>query len=327
MTSMLSAYCRELIEYQGGVVARWQLASCRADLAAIDSLLRRGRWQILYRGVYASYTGRVSRPSLLWAAVLRCGRDAVLSHHTAAELDRLADEPAKAIYVTIPNRQRIHVASQELTGGLPPIVSQRSVRLADARHPARTPPRTRIEETVLDLVDTAPNFNAAFGWLTAACGRRLVTPWQLRATATVRGRLRWREDLNGALEEIGEGVMSGLERRFVRDVERPHGLPKPQRQARQRRGGISAYLDNYYAEQRLAVELDGLAAHSPETRWLDDHRDNQFVRQGIITLRYNWADVTLRACLVAAEIASVLRQRGWGGWIRRCPACPSELAA
>ena len=325
MTVRLTPFCREIIERQRGLVARWQLAGHQADLAAADALLRRGRWQPLYRGVYATYTGRPSRTSTLWAAVLRCGPEAVLSHFTAAELDRLADKPASIIHVTVPEQQRIIFGVSP--PDLPKIMLHRSLRLRATRHPARTPPRTRIEETVLDLVDTAPTFDAAFGWLTAACGRRLVTPWQLRAAAAGRARLRWRIDLNGALEDIGEGVMSGLERRFVRDVERPHGLPTPQRQARQRRGDMSAYLDNYYADQHLAVELDGLAAHPPEMRWGDDHRDNQFIRQGINTLRYNWSDVTQHSCEVAAEIGLVLRRRGWNGQIRRCPACPQPLAA
>lgn len=281
----------------------------------------------MYRGVYAAYSGRPARTAILWAAVLRCGPDAVLSHFTAAEIDQLVDRPARAIYVTIPEGRKVRIAPSEVAGGLPPIVLHRSLRLDAARHPARTPPRMRIEETVLDLVNVSATFDAAFGWLTTGCGRRLVTPWQLSAAAAQRPRLRWREDLRGALEEITDGVMSGLERRYVRDVERPHGLPKPQRQAKQRRGETSAYLDNYYPDQRLAVELDGLGAHPPETNWDDRHRDNYFLRQDIQTLRYNWADVTLRSCEIAEAIADVLRKRGWTGEFRRCPRCPVRLAA
>jgi hypothetical protein len=327
MTVQISRSSQELINFQRGVIARWQVAGHPADLAAADALLRRGRWKTLYRGVYASYTGDSSRPSTLWAAVLRFGPDAVLSHHSAAELDRLVDQPARAIYVTIPEPQKVRIAPSELAGGLPPIVSYRSLRLDAARHPARTPPRTRIEETVVDLVNVSTTFDAAFGWLTTACGRRLVTPRQLTAVAAQRPRLRWRDDLRGALEEITDGVMSALERRFVLDVERPHGLPTPQRQARQRRGETSAYLDNYYADQRLAVELDGLGAHRAETSWDDRHRDNYFIRQGIGTLRYNWADVTQRSCATAGDIAEVLCSRGWTGQIRRCPNCQARIAA
>ncbi len=326
MTSQLSSAARDLVNDQRGVVARWQLTS-RQDLAAAHALSRSGRWQTLYRGVYALYTGQPSRAATLWAAVLRCGPDGTLSHESAAELDRLTDRAAGVVHVTIPESQRVRITSQELTAGLPRIVLHRSVRLAAARHPARTPPRTRIEETVLDLVDTAATFDEAFGWLTTACGRRLTTPWQLSAAAEARARLRWHTDLRGALEDVEDGVMSGLERKFVTNVERPHLLPTPHRQARHRPGDISAYLDNYYPYQRLAVELDGLAAHPAETRWNDIHRDNRSARHGIQTLRYNWADITQRACQVAADIAAVLQLRGWTGHLRRCPKCPAELAA
>jgi len=88
-----------------------------------------------------------------------------------------------------------------------------------------------------------------------------------------------------------------------------------------RRGTKSAYLDNLYDPFGLAVELDGLASHRAETRWQDIHRDNYMASAGIITLRYNWADVTKRPCQVAAEIASALRLRGWTGTLGSCPAC------
>ena len=52
------------------------------------------------------------------------------------------------------------------------------------------------------------------------------------------------------------------------------------------------------------------------------HRDNASIVNGIHTLRYNWADVTQRPCHVAAEVAAVLRQRGWRGTPRPCgPSC------
>jgi very-short-patch-repair endonuclease len=319
-------WTQELIDRQQGVIARWQLRGLAADLSAADSLLRSGRWQWLYRGVYGAYTGEPSRTSILWAAVRRCGPGAALSHFTAAELDRIIDERGEAIHVSIPETVRIRFAPREFGNGLPRIIVHRSPRLAAATHPARTPPRTRIEETVLDMTHRAQNFDVAFSWLSAACGRRLSTPEQLREAADSRPRLRWRTDVLEALTQIAAGVLSNLERQYLRNVERPHRLPRPRRQARMRRGTRSAYLDNLYEEFGLGVELDGLASHRAETRWRDIHRDNYLAGAGIITLRYNWADVTKRPCQVAAEIALALRQRGWTGTLRRCPECPEAAA-
>ncbi len=326
MVDRLSLQCRELIESQCGVLARWQAPDAAADLPAIDALVRANRWQTVYRGVYAAYTGPPPRQSVLWAAVRRCGSDAALSHFTAAELDGLTDGQREAVHVTIPARARVRLSETDPGAGLPRIILHRSARLPEARHPARTPPRTRIDQTVLDLAELAPTFDGAFGWLSAACGRRLVTPGQLRDAAAARARMRWRADILVALEEITSGVHSNLERGYLRNVQRPHRLPEPRRQARTRQGMRSAYLDNLYDEFGVAVELDGLAAHPAESRWPDMRRDSFFAGSGIITLRYSWVDIASRPCQVAREIGLVLRQRGWTGTLRACRAsCEARL--
>src|SRR5258707_45269 len=117
MVTRISAPSGELIEYQRGILARWQ-ADCAADVAAIDALVRSGRWQMLYRGVYATYTGPPSRDGVLWAAVLRCGPAAALSHLTAAELDGLAEERRDVTHVTIPGQLRVRQRSEEHTSEL-----------------------------------------------------------------------------------------------------------------------------------------------------------------------------------------------------------------
>jgi hypothetical protein len=155
-------------------------------------------------------------------------------------------------------------------------------------------------------------------------------PHALRAAADQRGRLRWRDDILGALPLIADGIHSNLEYRYVRDVERGHSLPPAKRQARLTRGSPrsrSQYLDNLYAPFGVVVELDGRAAHTVEDRWQDIHRDNSNARSGLITLRHSWADVTRRPCQVAAEICEVLRRRGWDGGPSCCGPCCSVRVA
>jgi very-short-patch-repair endonuclease len=321
MTSRLPDHCQELLGHQHGIIARWQTAQARLDASGIDERLRRRRWQRLYSGVYASFTGEPSRTAVLWAAVLRAGPDALLSHWTAAELDLLA-EAAGAVHVTIPTGQRIRVPAQECSPPLPVIIVHRSARAGQARHPARIPPRTRVEETVIDLTQAASSLDEAMSWLIRGCARRLTTPPLLAAAMTARARIRWRSELSSALADISEGAQSALELRYVRRVERPHGLPRARRQAPSKVAGRSRYLDNHYREFGVAVELDGRVAHPAEARWRDIHRDNASATMGLITLRYGWADVTTYPCLVAAQIGEVLRQRGWTGRLRACaPAC------
>lgn len=305
---------RELLSLQRGVLSRGQALDLGLSLDVVRWRLRSGRWQRLHRGVYAAFSGEPPREAMLWAAVLRAGPGAVLSHRTAAELDGLSADSSALIHVS--------VSRQQHPRPVPGLVVHRSDRIAEARHPAMTPPRTRIEETVVDLTQTARTLDDAFSWLARASAGRLTTPARLRAAMISRKRMHWRAELMSALADVSEGAHSALERRCMRDVERAHGLPRPERQARISRGGRTGYRDALYRRYAVAVETDGRLAHTGETRWRDIHRDNAAAADGIITLRYGWADITLRPCDVAAEIATVLRRRGWKGTLSQCgPHC------
>jgi predicted transcriptional regulator of viral defense system len=304
----------ELARWQAGTISRPQLLAGGLTSQMITTRLERERWQMLYRGVYAVFNGPPPRQSWLWAAVLRAGPGAVLSCHTAAELHGLIDAPAEAIFVTVPATRRIRT---------PGIVIRISGRVGEATQRGREPPRTSVEETVLDLVELALTFDDACGWITRACARRLTTEEKLRAAMAVRRKMCWRAKLDDVLAAAGDGIHSALEYRYLRDVERAHGLPRSRHQVRVVIDGRSAYRDAYYEEYRLAVELDGRLAHPDEERWRDSQRDNQAGAQGIQTTGYGWRDVYGHACETAVLQARILRRRGWSGTPRRCAAdCP-----
>jgi very-short-patch-repair endonuclease len=110
-----------------------------------------------------------------------------------------------------------------------------------------------------------------------------------------------------------------LELRYLRRVERTHGLPCGVRQHRRGRW----YDDVDYAEYGVSVELDGRAAHPADLAFRDHRRDNAAVIMGSRVLRYGFADVAHRPCAVASEVAAVLSAAGWRGRPRSCgPACP-----
>jgi very-short-patch-repair endonuclease len=261
------------------------------------------------------FTGPPNREARLWAAVHCAGAGAALSHQTAAELYKLVDRPSAAIHVTIPERRRIDVR--------PGLVVHRSSRLKDAVHPGLQPPRTRIEETVLDLAEQATDFDGAVAMVCTACQRRLTTPARILDAMGKRARLRWRSELVRALGEIAAGTHSLLEYGYVHRVERRHGLPAAKHQAKVGTDGRNRYLDNLYRDYGLCVELDGRQAHPEDQRWQDMRRINAITEHGLTTLRYGWADVDRRPCETAAQIAAVLRNLGWSGTGRPCgPACP-----
>ena len=309
---------RELLVRQCGVITRRQALGAGLPATAVDNQLRSRRWQQLQRGVYACFSGSPTRDAELWAAVLRAGEDAALSHRTAAELYGLDRAPGGLIHVTVPASRRAGI----IRGG----VLHFSRFLERTRHPMLLPPRTRIDDTVLDLAQISATFDEAFDWVCRAVGRRLTTPARLRAALQARPRERWRTDLLAVLADVGDGAQSNLELRYVRHVERAHGLPPGQRQMKIVTGNRTRYVDNFYEEAKLAVELDGRAAHPPEQRWDDSHRDNEHASLGIMTVRYNWQDVNYRSCAVAAQVGGLLRMRGTAVQFRPCgPSCTAVV--
>lgn len=315
MSREIPQQLRELAEVQHGVVSRGQALSAGVGVDLIKWRLARQRWQRMHAGVYALFTGSPDREAVLWAAVLRVGQGAMLSHQSAAELDKLIDKPASLIHVSIPATRRVTAIS-----GL--VLHARS-DAQRARHPARLPPRTRIEETVLDLAESCDDPLDAIDWVARAVGRRLTKQELVREAMERRSRQRWRAEITAVLLPDQAGVHSALEYRYLHDVEAPHGLPKSKRQVQVQRGDRREYRDVLYEEYELVVELDGQVAHPGDRRWLDIWRDNAAAATGALTLRYGYRDLALTPCLVAAQVSQVLRSRGWPGTARPCsPNCP-----
>ena len=308
---------RELLDRQSGVISRQQAAAAGLTEDAIDNKLRYLRWQRLQQGVYATHSGSPDRAAQLWAVVLRAGPRAALSFRTAAELYGLEQTCGDLIHVTVPRNQRV----RPIRGA----VIHYSQWVDERRHPRLRPPRMRLEDTVLDLTQVAASLDEAFDWLSRAIGRRMTTPAQLQAAVDARTRIRWRDELLLALGYVAGGMHSNLERRYAVNVERGHGLPSAARQAKIVADGKVRYLDNFYEQAQLAVELDGQAAHPPEQRRADNERDNALAALGILTVRYGRTDVTARPCLLAAQVGQLLSLRGCAVNLRHCgPACTVE---
>ena len=310
----------ELLTAQGKAIARYQGMEAGLDPRSMRGKVSSARWQRLQRGVYAAFSGDPARETMLWAALLRAGPDAVLSHQTAAERHGLIDTPAALITITVPASKRPARVK------IPGILIHRSDAILRTRHPAMLPPCTRVEDTVLDLIQIAPTFDDAYVWICRAIGRRRTTAERIRKAMDSRKKIRWRRELTVALGDADDGVLSWLEYRYVHRVERPHGLPAARRQARIRQRTGNKYLDNLYEEYGVCVEVDGTAAHPEDEQWRDKRRDNANLAGGIVTLRFGFPELGDRRCESAAYVAAVLRRRGWTGTARSCPGPACHIA-
>jgi predicted transcriptional regulator of viral defense system len=320
MSAKPSSPSRAFLVSQGDAIARRQSADSGIDPRAMRSSVRNGRWQRLQRGVYATFSGEPTRETALWAALLRAGPGAVLSHQTAAERHGLMDEPSSLISITVPASR--HPAQVKIPG----VIVRRSDAILRTKHPAMSPPCTRVEDTVLDLIQIAASFDDAYAWICRAIGRRRTTADRIALAMAARKKMRWRREIALALGDAADGALSVLEYRYVHRVERPHGLPAARRQARIRQDSGNRYLDNLYEGFGVCVELDGTAAHPADEQWRDKRRDTANTVGGIITLRFGLLDLGERRCETASAVATLLHRYGWTGSLRACgPGCTAAL--
>ncbi|MGN6613014.1 MAG: hypothetical protein ACTHLJ_14675 [Angustibacter sp.] len=305
---------RALLAGQAGVITRRQLLDAGCSRGWVAQRLRRREWRALYPGIYLGHNGPDDFAARLWAALLHAGEHALADRRTAGFLQGLVDDEPRRIEIVVP-------ATHHLTA--PPGVRLRRSRLhAVLKHPAAAVPQVRLEHTVLELASSERTPDDVVGWLTRACGRRLTTPARLREALGQYSRVRHRGLMLDVLTDVAAGAVSPLERRYMRDVERRHGLPAATRQRQHVVDGTHRYSDVEYERYGVRVELDGLAYHPAHEAERDGRRDNVALLVGDVTLRFGWRSVAGSACGVALDVASLLRDRGWLGRPRACsPAC------
>ena len=305
-----------LLDHQSGVAARSQLLQAGLAPHDVRRLVRRRDLVPLHPGVYLDHTGAPTWLQRAWAAVL-LHAPAALCHASAL---RAVDGPGRA-----GEPGPIHVAVDRQRGldTVPGIRLHRLSGLSTRVVWSASPPRVRIEEALLDVAAEAAGDFAAIGVLADAVQARRTTAERLIAAADGRPRLARRDFLRAVLTDIAEGTGSVLEHGYLKRVERPHGLPRGQRQARTDGvRGNTAYRDVLYPRFGQVVELDGRAFHdSAGQRDLDLDRDLAAAVSGLATVRLGWGQVFERPCWTAYRVGALLRARGWTGEVRHCPSC------
>ncbi len=247
-----------------------------------------------------AHSGPLTDEEKLWAAILAAGRDAVLAGLTAACLDGLTGFGSPAIHLVIPAARRVRT-------DLPGVVVHRSRVLgADDVHPARRPPRTRLTRSLLDAAAWSGSDNQARALLAAGVQQRLVRADQLMVALGRFPTLRRHALVVATLADIAGGAQALSELDFAR-LTRRFGLPAPDRQVMRCDGdGRRRWLDAYWEEARLVVEVDGLWHMEVTAWWADMRRDNDLTISGLRVLRFPAFAVRDQPGVVAAQIRSAL---------------------
>ncbi|HEY3409651.1 MAG TPA: type IV toxin-antitoxin system AbiEi family antitoxin domain-containing protein [Propionicimonas sp.] len=298
---LLSEELLGLAERQAGALSTTQLEAFGITGRVVERLLAQGSLTRITRGVYATVPGGWMQ--LAWTGVLIGGAKAVLGGRAAAFLHGVLPNPPDRIEVFAGSQHRVRDPRWHLS---------RVHRLGYGE-----PPRTRAAQTVVDVTaDLTADETVAV--LAEAIGRRGVRSRELQLLLAERARHPHRRLLLELITEVGAGAQSPLEVRYVREVERAHGLPAADRQASPLSGRRA---DGWYPDFGLVIELDGRAFHSGANALNDMDRDNAHLVVGVATLRFGWRQVTQNPCGVARIVAASLHGRGWQGATTTCPRC------
>lgn len=298
---------RARVAGQSGLLTRGQALAAGITTDQIRWKVHSGRWVPVRSGVYLTEPGRQGWEVDAVAALLSVGRPSALCGVSAAHVWGLVKDPGTQIHLLVPYGRRQSTR--------PGIVTHRS-HAFDARvDPQAWPHRTTVEDTVLDL-GQGRDLDGVIALMARACQQHLTDEAALITALAQRPRQRDRALLVEALCDIGAGAHSIAEVRFVRDVERAHGLPTG---LGQQPGPRATHRDRIYKEIRLVVEIDGRRGHHG---WLgqqeDGRRDRRSAADGWLTVRVFWIDVAGTPCELAVELAAICVSRGWTGRVRPC---------
>ena len=297
---------------QDGVVSRRQILEFGGSDGDIKRMLRRRELTRVFPGVFVNHTGRLSRSQYEHAAVLWCW-PAALGFESA-----LGQRPLDGrVRVVIPSGRQV----KSPRGIRVQAISDFDGRVDDIA----SPPRVRFAEAAIDAAAERDEAGA-LTLLSEALWTRRTTVAELRRVLGARARVPRRGMLTDLLRDLEEGTCSVLERGYLHLVERPHGLPKMNRQVRDVLDGRTLYRDGEYAAYGLVIELDGLAHHSgAEARARDSVRDLEtLAERGELTVRLTHRQVFREHCRSAALVGKILQRQGWPGRPKRCPLCPGR---
>lgn len=151
----------------------------------------------------------------------------------------------------------------------------------------------------------------AQGVLAAGCQQRRVLPEELQAVLDVLPRAPRRHLIQQTVDDIAGGAQALSEIDFLRLCRR-HRLPVPDLQEhRVDAAGRNRWLDAYWRQWRVQVEIDG-AHHMDARQWADDmRRQNDVWTSGDRILRFPAWLVRARPDEVAATVRRALVAAGW----------------
>jgi very-short-patch-repair endonuclease len=293
---------REVARNQGEVVSRRQLYRLGVTRGLIRSQVRAGRWQKIGDQSVALHNGSISDVGHRWAAVFQGGPRAMLDGVSALIAGGLERFDSDRIRVSVPRGARI----------------RRSL-VYDIRQTRRWAAADRVE---VGIPRSRPAVAAVRAGLWALSDKQAalvlsMTVQQGLAPAEAIGlellrvrRHRRRAFLHAVVNDLVGGARSLAELDVAAELRR-RGLPAPARQSIRRDGRNRYYLDLYWPQWRLVVEVDGIHHTWAQNVVGDALRQNALIMDGDTVLRVPLLGLRLQPDDFFRQIEEALCRNGY----------------
>ena len=294
-----------LLARQSGVVSMRQALRFTTQ-KVVWGRARSGRWQVPYQGIYVNHNGPLTSLQELWVASLAMGKGAptLLGGLTALTIHGLQRMTSQYVEALVPRRRQFRRPPEGVR-------VHRVAGVKDEDICFTAPPTTSPARSLVDAASWARTDTEARTIIAMCFQQRLVKLGDVERVVASRTRLRRRTlildtaaDAAGGAHSLGELDLVALCRRA--------NLPMPSRQARRRdAAGRMRYLDAFFDEWGVWVEVDGGHHMSVDQWWEDMDRHNDLSSRGQVLLRFPSWKVRRHPDEVAERIRRALVSAGW----------------
>lgn len=296
------AEARRRAARQGGVLSRPQVYALGITRHEVRGQVRAHRWQLIGDQSVCLHNGEISQEGHRWAAVFQAGPRGCLDGASALVASGLERYEVSRIRVSVPRGARV-----------------RRTKRYDIRQTRRWAatdlmpfgiPRTRCDVAAVRGALWAASERQAIHLLTIVVQQGMATPQQLGTQALRIRRDRRRILLHTTILDLLDGARSLGEIDVGRELRR-RGLPLPGRQVLRRDRTNRYFLDLYWDDYGLVVEIDGIHHTWAENLVDDALRQNSLTLTSDRVLRLPLLGLRLEPDAFFAQIETALALGGW----------------
>jgi very-short-patch-repair endonuclease len=302
------AVAERIAARQDGVVSRRQLYAAGITRAEVRANVRAHRWRRLGSQSIVVHRGPLTLAARHWAAVFEAGPRAYLdggSALVAAGLERFSME---RIRVSVPRGARVRRGKG---------IDIRQTRRWDPTDLAPCAlPRSREEVAAVRHALWARSDREATYILTRVVQDGLVSLEMLTTQLLRVRRDKRRELVHEVLVELAGGVRSLGELDVARECRR-RGLPEPSRQVLRKSRHGRYYLDVFWDDYAVVLEIDGIHHAWVENVVPDALRQNAITLTDAMVLRLPLLGLRIAADEFFGQVEQALVSRGWDPVARR----------